>query len=103
MFIIYQISFVKDCWSRQLVVWYVLVVNLTFLQIITSSDFDFECYFDFCLVLNVKLNICIKSFITGTLQVLQEAALLTLSSWDKLIIDMQSSALGMQGCHIYYK
>ena len=60
MFIIYQISFVKDFWSRQLVVEYVLVVNLTFLQIITSSDFDFECYLDFCLVLNVKLNICIK-------------------------------------------
>ena len=102
MFIIYQISFVKDFWSRQLVVWHVLVVNLTFLQIITSSDFYFECYFDFCLVLNVKLNMCIKSFSTGTLQVLQEAAGLTLS-WDKLIMDMQSSALGLQRCHIYYK
>ena len=38
---------------------YVLVVNLTFSQIITS-DFDFECYLDFCLVLNMKLNTCIK-------------------------------------------
>ena len=39
---------------------FILVVNLTFLQIITSSDFDFECYLYFCLVLNVKLNTCIK-------------------------------------------
>ena len=50
-------------------------INLAFLQIITSSDFDFECYLDFCLVLNVKLYICKKfSFSTGTLQVLLEAS-----------------------------
>ena len=75
MFIIHQISFFKDFWSRQLVVQYVLVVNLTFLQIITFSDFDFEYYLDFCLVLNVKLYICKNfSFSTGKLQVLQEAS-----------------------------
>ena len=30
------------------------------LQIITSSHFEFECCLDFCLLLNMKLNICTK-------------------------------------------
>ena len=30
------------------------------LQIITSSDFDFKFYLDFCMVLSVKLNSCTK-------------------------------------------
>ena len=37
-----------------------VILNLTFLQVITSSDFGFERYLDLLLVFNVKLNICTK-------------------------------------------
>ena len=50
-----KISFVKDFWSVVC-----SVLNLTFLQIITFSHFEFERYLGFFLVLNVKLNFCTK-------------------------------------------
>ena len=66
------------------------------MQIITSSDFDFECYLDFCLVLNVKLNICIKfvlqyryttSFAGGMM--------IDFKLGSKLIMDLQQFCFGL--------
>ena len=91
-------SFVKDFLSRQLVDYYALVLNLTFLQIIASGDF--VCYLTFCLVLNVhdiEYLHKILPFSTCTLQVFQEASWLTLS-WDKLIIDMHAPTEKLNPC-----
>ena len=81
------------------------------MQIITSSDF--ECYLDFCLVLNVKLNICIKfvlqyryttSFAGGVMIDFKlgyanngHAAVLLWACKDVIFI-----INGLQRCHIYY-
>ena len=70
-----------------------------------GSGWQFECYLDFCLVLNAKLNICTK-FVNQymSLQVFQDASRFTLIEHKPNNGHAAcSSDVCLQECHICYK